>query len=86
MSHYPDEFVEYVQAVRDRKMYEPRSPEDAVLYEKLRSIYADHYWAIVTTTNVPTPKIINNRLGNVTRTGSASGWFRAFEIVYIKEP
>ncbi|NLF00782.1 MAG: hypothetical protein GX601_07375, partial [Anaerolineales bacterium] len=81
----PDEFVEYVQAVQDRVKYQPRSPEDAALYEKLLSIYKDHYWALVTVTEVPTPKMLGHRIGNFTRIGSQSGWARAFEIVYIKE-
>lgn len=80
----PDEFVEYVQAVEDRVKYVPRSPEDAALYEKLLALYRDHYWALITVTNVPTPKIISHRLGNIVRTGSSSGYFRALEIVYIK--
>jgi len=81
----PDEFVDYVQAVQDRVQYQPRSPEDAALYEKLLSVYKDHYWALVSLTEVPTSKIIAHRLGNVTRTGSASGFLRSFEIIYIKE-
>ena len=81
----PDEFVDYVQAVEDRVQYVPRAPEDAALYEELRALYNEHYWAIVSVTSVPTPKIISHRLGNVTRVGSSSGHLRALEIVYIKQ-
>jgi peptide/nickel transport system substrate-binding protein len=81
----PDEFVEYVQAIEDRIQYVPRSPEDAALYEKLLALYRDHLWALISITETPTSKLIHNRLGNTVRTGSASGYFRAMEFLYIKE-
>jgi len=82
----PDEFVAYMRAIAERKQYVPRSPEDAALYDVIKAFYRDRYWALVSTTSVPRPIWINGKLGNTVRTGTSSGYFRAMEILYFKEP
>ncbi len=84
-ANMPAEFVAYVQAIEDRNAYVPRTPEDAKLYEIQKAFYRDNYWALITVTDVPTPRWINGKLGNIVRQGTSSGYFRALEISYFKE-
>ena len=80
----PDEFVDYVQAIEDRAEYVPQAPEDAALYEVIKAFQRDQYWVLINVTDIPTPRVVNNRLGNIMRTGSGSGMWKALEITYFK--
>ena len=81
----PDEFVEYVQAIEDRKMFMPRDTEDAKRFQIIADFYRDTYWALVSATKQPVPCWISENIGNDVISGTAVGMLDALAIWYFKE-
>ena len=76
----PDEFVSYMQAIVDRIQYVPRSPDDAKLYDTIKTFYKDHYWVLISATKQPVPIWVNGKIGNIVHEGTGVGLLDALAI------
>lgn len=80
----PKEIERYVQIINERGKYPPRSPEDAKLFTEQYKLYNEQYWVLISFVDNKAGVWTSRKLGNLTKTGTGSGSWRALEVVYFK--